>query len=501
MEKTPPISRKYRPTTFAKVKEQQSIVTTLKNSISLGRISNAYLFSGLRGTGKTTLARLFAKSLNCQNLQENIEPCNTCTSCQEIASGTSLDVLEIDGASSRGIDDIRKINETAMYAPTCGKYKIYIIDEVHMLTKEAFNALLKTLEEPPPHVKFFFATTEPNKILPTVLSRCQRLDLQRISTKSIAEKLLQITKLANTTIEQDALSYLAQIADGSMRDGESMLDQLICFADGNISLQMVTTSLGAADPDFFFTLHYAMEKEDINFAFDAAQKLFTLGKDLYFFIENCAEHFRNILLCSLGKTNILQLSKYQAISSSYSQAHLFRILDYLTSCLERFAKAPFKKIHLEMILLHLIRSKKRLDLETISKKLLELESKLSSDTISPKPTQNLVPNDNATPSSGPVEKSPTPPIRDQSSIESLTIKPKKEKPAPMAPTPIPNVAPPQKTPPPIQKSTLQEETPKSRKSTPNEKSAQMMSDITRTPIDETLMRFASIELNGSLTNL
>ncbi len=483
MEKTPPISRKYRPTTFAKVKEQQAIVTTLKNSISLGRVSNAYLFSGLRGTGKTTLARLFAKSLNCKNLQEDVEPCNACPSCQEITSGTSLDVLEIDGASSRGIDDIRKINETAMYAPSSGKYKIYIIDEVHMLTKEAFNALLKTLEEPPPHVKFFFATTEPNKILPTVLSRCQRLDLQRISTKSIAEKLLQITKLANTSIDQDALSYLAQIADGSMRDGESMLDQLICFADGNISLQMITTSIGAADPDFFFSLHDAMEKEDISFAFDAAEKLFTLGKDLYFFIENCAEHFRNILLCSLGKTNILLLSKYQAISSAYSQAHLFRILDYLTSCLERFAKAPFKKIHLEMIILHLIRSKKRLDLETITTKLLALESKLSSDTISPQPVQDLPPKNNAAPNEKPTET-----LTKSIPLETLTFEPKKEKSTLKAPAPI-------------QKSSIQIEPPKPKEPILDSEPKKPTSNITRTPIDETLMRFASIELNGSLTNL
>ena len=182
------IPRKYRPQAFSSIIGQEAIVITLKNAIRLKRLAHAYLFSGSKGTGKTTLARLFAKALNCKHLDQDGEPCNQCPSCLEITSGHSLDVLEIDGASNRGIDDIRQINETIGYAPASGEYKIYIIDEVHMLTKEAFNALLKTLEEPPPHVKFFFATTEPHKVLPTILSRCQRFDLNRIPEEAMQQK-------------------------------------------------------------------------------------------------------------------------------------------------------------------------------------------------------------------------------------------------------------------------------------------------------------------------
>lgn len=183
------IARKFRPQNFSDVKSQDAIVTTLRNAIRFNRIAHAYLFCGTRGTGKTTLARLFAKALNCENLSENIEPCNQCGSCREITNGSSLDVLEVDGASNRGIDDIRRINETASYTPSAGKFKVFIIDEVHMLTKEAFNALLKTLEEPPSHVTFIFATTEVHKVLPTILSRCQRFNLNRISFDSIVDKL------------------------------------------------------------------------------------------------------------------------------------------------------------------------------------------------------------------------------------------------------------------------------------------------------------------------
>ena len=207
------IARKYRPQTFADVLGQSPIVTTLKNAIKKNRLAHAYLFCGSRGTGKTTLARVFAKALNCLQPTQDGEPCNQCTSCRGIVSGSSMDVLEIDGASNRGIEDIRQINETVGYATSSGKYKIYIIDEVHMLTKEAFNALLKTLEEPPAKVLFFFATTEPHKVLPTILSRCQRFNLSRISPQLIVNKLARIAKDLNAVAEEEALHMIATRAE------------------------------------------------------------------------------------------------------------------------------------------------------------------------------------------------------------------------------------------------------------------------------------------------
>src|SRR5262249_42117040 len=238
------LARRYRPKTFREVLGQDAIVATLRNAIKNNRIAHAYLFCGSRGTGKTTLARLFAKALNCQSLSSDLEPCNSCSSCREISSSSSMDVLEIDGASNRGIDDIRQINETVGYTAASGKYKIYIIDEVHMLTKEAFNALLKTLEEPPLKVKFFFATTEPHKVLPTILSRCQRFNLKSIPTDKIVEKLAFIAKELNISIEKDALNVIAKRAEGGLRDAESLFDQILAFHEGAITTTSVLTVLG-----------------------------------------------------------------------------------------------------------------------------------------------------------------------------------------------------------------------------------------------------------------
>ena len=234
------LARKYRPQHFNEVLGQDAIVTTLKNAIKHNRLAHAYLFCGSRGTGKTTLARVFAKALNCQSPTSDAEPCNKCSSCKEIAAGNALDVLEIDGASHRGIDDIRQINETVGYASSSGKYKIYIIDEVHMLTKEAFNALLKTLEEPPLKVIFLFATTEPHKVLPTILSRCQRFNLNRISLDTIVDKLRQIAIDQNVEIDEEALYLLAQRAEGGLRDAESLFDQIIAFHEVEFKFKLLS---------------------------------------------------------------------------------------------------------------------------------------------------------------------------------------------------------------------------------------------------------------------
>src|SRR5579872_4618574 len=267
MENTPRksyqiISRRYRPDTFESIIGQEAIVTTLKNALRSSMLANAYLFCGSRGVGKTTFARLFAKALNCKELTKDLEPCNSCSSCKEISAGRSLDVLEIDGASNRGIDDIRQINETVGYATTGSKYKIYIIDEVHMLTKEAFNALLKTLEEPPSNVKFFFATTEPHKIPQTIISRCQRFDLQRITPEMISRKLTAIAQDLNIQIEKEALRLVSHLAEGSLRDSQSLFDQLLAFGGKSIDAADVHRLLGTAPDERLVDLGQALVGRD-----------------------------------------------------------------------------------------------------------------------------------------------------------------------------------------------------------------------------------------------
>jgi len=382
-EKYQVFARKYRPQTFKDVSGQDAIITTLKNSLRLNKTAQAYLFSGSRGTGKTTLTRLFAKALNCQNLQD-FEPCNKCPSCLEITNSSSLDVIEIDGASNRGIDDIRQINETIGYAPSTGKYKIYIIDEVHMLTKEAFNALLKTLEEPPSTVKFFFATTEPHKVLPTIVSRCQRFDLKRISHNQIIQKLRSISEDQKRTISDDALHLIARFSDGSLRDAESMLDQVLCYSEKDIDTEIINQILGLIPQDYFFKLDAAVFEANISIAFEITEMLYANGKDFSYFVEELMEHFRKILTLKLKKSADLSLStslhqKYLEVSALYTVDQCLFILDYLLSSHQQMQKSSSKQYFLEMILQQIIRSKNRISLPALVERLSMLEKALSSN--------------------------------------------------------------------------------------------------------------------------
>jgi len=371
-------SRKYRPQTFAEICGQQAVVTTLKNGLKLGRIAHAYIFCGSRGTGKTTLARLLAKALNCNCPSPEGEPCNQCPGCADITSGRSLDVLEIDGASNRGIDDIRQINETVAYASSSGRYKIYIIDEVHMLTKEAFNALLKTLEEPPPKVKFFLATTEPQKVPPTILSRCQRFDLSRIPTDQIVKKLSKICQDQDVRAEASALERIAHQAEGGLRDAESMLDQLLCYAEGPITDEAVSRVLGLTPKSIFFQLDQAIASGNLTSAFDLARQIFSSGKDLGAFLEGAMEHVRTLLLHKLGQPlPEHDREAYAASSALYTEEQCLYNLDYLIQAHKDLPRTPFKRISLESILLHLIRNRNRIPIETIVRRLKELETLLS----------------------------------------------------------------------------------------------------------------------------
>ena len=272
--------RKFRPDQFDEVKGQEHIVTTLKNQLMADRIGHAYLFCGTRGTGKTTVAKLFAKAVNCEHPIDG-SPCGTCSSCRAIAEGSSMNVIEIDAASNNGVDNIREIREQVRYSPTEGKYKVYIIDEVHMLSIGAFNALLKTLEEPPSYVIFILATTEAHKIPITILSRCQRYDFRRISIQTIADRLQDLMEREHVSVEEKAIRYIAKAADGSMRDALSLLDQCIAFYLGQkLTYDKVLEVLGVVDTEIYQKLIGLVMEQNTSGVLDCIEEIIWQGKDL-----------------------------------------------------------------------------------------------------------------------------------------------------------------------------------------------------------------------------
>lgn len=302
------IARKYRPQTFAEVVGQEHVTRTLQNAIKAERLHHAYLFTGVRGVGKTTIARILAKTVNCLELKVG-EPCNQCDHCLDITNGKSLSVQEIDGASNTSVDDIREIRENVKYMPPSGKYKIYIIDEVHMLSTSAFNALLKTLEEPPPHVIFLFATTEVQKLPATILSRCQRYDLRRVGLTRIRELLIDIAKQEDVTIDEEALTVIAREADGSIRDAESLLDQAIAYAGNSVRYADLQELLGFLDRRQIIQAMQAIIEKKPLVLLEITQELFEAGANLSRFTTELLDRFHALyLLVSGGNSAYLEMA-------------------------------------------------------------------------------------------------------------------------------------------------------------------------------------------------
>ena len=378
------LARKWRPQQFDEVVGQDHVSTTLKNSIEQSRLAHAYLFVGPRGIGKTSIARIFAKALNCIK-GPTATPCDKCDNCKEIAAGNSLDVLEIDGASNNGVEQVRELRDTCRYTPARAKFKIYIIDEVHMLTTAAFNALLKTLEEPPAHVKFIFATTDPQKVLPTILSRCQRFDLRRIPSTLLVNHLKKITKDEKVAIDDEALTAIARGAEGGMRDAESTLDQLIAFCGDKIAEKDVLSVFGLVAQDKIAALTDAIIDGNTNIALKTLKELDEVGKDLQRLLADLLDHYRNLLVLTIGGAGAelvdvpdmeLELLKQQA--GRIDSDAVLRIIDALAGAEARLRYALSKRIYFEIALVRAIKARELIGLEGVLKKLNELKSQLGS---------------------------------------------------------------------------------------------------------------------------
>ncbi len=352
-------ARKYRPQTFDSVVGQKSITQTLKNAIKTNQLAHAYLFCGPRGVGKTTCARIFAKTINCQNLTSQVEACNKCTSCKAFNTNRSMNIHELDAASNNSVDDIRKLIEQVRIPPQIGKYSVYIIDEVHMLSAQAFNAFLKTLEEPPEHAIFILATTEKHKILPTILSRCQIFDFNRIQVQDIVDYLLKITKQEQITAEPEALNIIAQKADGGLRDALSFYDQIASFSDKNITYEKVIQSLNVLDYDYYFKLTDSFLKGEYIPTLLLFDDILNKGFDAHNFIIGLSSHFRDLLVAKDKETlQLLEVShsireKYKTQSEQTPVMFLIKALEIVAKADVEHKFAKNKRLHVELMLLAL----------------------------------------------------------------------------------------------------------------------------------------------------
>ena len=380
--------RKFRPDTFLDVKGQDHIVTTLKNQIRANRIGHAYLFTGTRGTGKTTVAKIFAKAVNCENPTEE-GPCGTCQICRAIAAGASMNVIEIDAASNNGVDNIREIVDEVSYSPAQGKYKVYIIDEVHMLSIGAFNALLKTLEEPPSYVIFILATTEVHKLPITILSRCQRYDFKRISIETIASRMQELTEAENVQVEDRALKYIAKTADGSMRDALSLLDQCIAFHLGDeLTYDKVLDVLGAVDTDVFSKLlRYVLDK-DVLGCVTLLEEIIMQGRELTQFVTDFTWYLRNLMLVQssdnledvidMSTDNLLRLKEEAQMLSMSQILRYIRIFSELSG---QIRYATQKRIMVEIALIKLCKPSMETSPDALLERIRDVEDKIENGIV------------------------------------------------------------------------------------------------------------------------
>ena len=380
--------RKFRPCRFEDVKGQEHIVTTLQNQIKADRIGHAYLFCGTRGTGKTSIAKIFARAVNCENPVEG-SPCGECASCKAIAAGVSMNVIEIDAASNNGVDNIREIVDEVSYSPAAGRFTVYIIDEVHMLSIGAFNALLKTLEEPPSYVIFILATTEVHKIPITILSRCQRYDFRRISIETIAERLRELMEKEQVQVEEKALRYIAKTADGSMRDALSLLDQCIAFHFGQeLTYDKALDVLGAVDTEVFSRLLRHVIGREVNGCIGLLEEIVMQGRELSQFVTDFTWYLRNLLLLQssddiediidVSSDNLVRLKEEAGMLETETLMRYIRIFSELSG---QIKYAPQKRILIEIALIKLCRPDMERDIGSVAERVRVIEEQLENGVV------------------------------------------------------------------------------------------------------------------------
>ncbi len=417
-------ARKYRPQVFGDLVAQSHVVQTLTNALKLGRLAHAYLFTGPRGVGKTTAARILAKAINCtKKTDEEVEPCLDCDSCKDFETQQSLNIFEIDAASNNRVEDIRELRENVRVPPQGGRRKVYIIDEVHMLTTAAFNALLKTLEEPPPHILFIFATTEPHKVLPTILSRCQRFDFRRIPTKDIVDHLGRICNSEGITADEDALHLIANKGDGALRDALSVFDQAVALCGSNLTYSTLASALRVVDAELYFESTRHIAKQAAGPILSLAERIMSDGHDVREFFNGLAEHVRNLLIAvTLGTDALVDVSKrlrsqYAEAAKDFTETVLLRILMVIDETQNRLPTSTSPRLAVELAMIKMVRLGDSVDLSDALAQIRRLERMVQETpgqapvtlTAMPPPTQAAPPPRHIPPSGTKPAPSPSPP--------------------------------------------------------------------------------------------